>query len=75
MIKIYKYGEVENNDFLIGIMKKHGMPYTLADLGISASHENKRIFFDEISNSSAVDKNNSAECDKLKFALDYFFNM
>lgn len=75
LIQNHFNGEVENNDFLLGIMKKHGMPHSLADLGIEATEENKQIFFDSISNSSAVDKNNAAECEKLKSALDYFFNM
>ena len=75
LIQNHFNGEVENNSFLLEIMKKHGMPHSLADIGIEATEENKTIFFDSISNSSAVDKNNSTECEKLKSALNYFFNM
>ena len=75
LIQNHFNGEEQNNDFLLGIMKKHDMPHCLADLGIEASEENKKLFFDAISNSSAVDKNNVSECEKLKAALDYFFNM
>ena len=75
LIQNHFNGETENNDFLLEIMRKHEMPHCLADLGIEASEENKKVFFDAISNSSAVDKNNVSECEKLKAALDYFFNM
>ncbi len=75
LIQNHFNGEAQNNDFLLGIMKKHGMPHCLADLAIEANEENKKIFFDAISNSSALDKNNACECEKLKVALDYFFSM
>lgn len=75
LIQNHFNGEVENNEFLLKTMKKHGMPHTLTDMGIEASEENKAIYYDAISNSSAVDKNNAEECGKLKSALDYFFSM
>lgn len=68
-------GEQENNDFLLGIMQKHNMPHSLSDIGIAPTEENKRLLYDDITNTSAIDKENALECERFKTSLDCLFNM
>lgn len=75
LIQNYFNGEPENNEFLLSIMKKHKMPHSLSDIGIAPTEENKKLFYDDITNTSAVDKENALECERFKASLDYFFNM
>ena len=74
LIQNYFNGEPENNDFLLSIMKKHKMPHSLTDIGIAPTEENKKLFYDDITNTSAIDKENAPECERFWASLDYFFN-
>lgn len=68
-------GETENNEFLLSLAKKHGMPHSVSDMGLSADENTKQIFFEQLSASSAVDSENPIETEKLARGLDYLFSI
>mgnify|MGYP002521283857 FL=1 len=68
-------GESENNEFLLSLAKKYGMPCSVSDIGLSADGNTKRIFFEQLSASSAIDSENPIETAKLADGLDYLFSI
>ena len=68
-------GEEERSKSLISIMKKNGMPYRPCDVGIPKTEEALGAFYDKISNSSAVNKENKECCAKFMAALRYLWNI
>lgn len=68
-------GEAENNEFLISLAKKNGMPHSLNGIGLSTDENTKRTFFEQLANSSAVDSLNASETKKLADSLDILFSL
>lgn len=68
-------GETENNDFLLSLMKKYGMPCSLGDIGIEATEETKKMYYEKLSASSAIENKNDAELAKLRDGLDYLWRL
>lgn len=60
--------EDKENDFLLSVMKKHGMPSSVYDIGLT--DEARHIFYEKLINTSAIDKNNAAETEKLSYSLE-----
>lgn len=75
LIQNHFNGEEENNRELIALMKKHGMPYRPADVGITVNEETIAKYLDIISNSSAVDGKNPEEYARFEAALRYLFSL
>lgn len=75
LIQNHFNGEEENNRELIALMKKHGMPYRPADVGITVNEETIAKYLGIISNSSAVDGKNPEEYARLEAALRYLFSL
>jgi len=68
-------GEEENNKLLIEMMKKYNMPCSITDVGIEPTEESFNSFYQKICNSSAIDAQNSAECEKFKESLRYLWDI
>ena len=68
-------GESENNEFLLSLAKKYGMPRSVSDIGLSADGDTKQIFFEQLSASSAIDSESPIETAKLADGLDYLFGI
>lgn len=71
LLQNYFNGEEENNEYLVSLMKKYGMPHTVSGVGASLSGEFFKKYYDYLKNSSAIDKNNPEECEKLRLGLEY----
>ena len=67
--------EAARNDELIALMRKHAMPYRVSDLGIERTEDNLCEYLNRIKNSSAINKENRDECEKLALALRYLWNI
>ncbi len=67
--------EIERNDTLLNLMKKHSMPYRVTDFGIERTEEIFYEYFNRIKNSSAIDETNEEECAKFELALRYLWNI
>ena len=68
-------GEESSNDHLISLMKSHAMPYRPSDVGADVSETSFDEYYTRICNSSAIDKNDTAMCEKFKESLKYFWNI
>ncbi len=75
LLQNYFNGEKENNDFLISLMKKYNMPCRLADIGITATKDAKNMYYEKLKNSSAIEKENVAELEKLHKSLEYLWGI
>lgn len=64
-------GEVENNDFLLSLMKKYNMPHSLSDIGVIPSDEVQSIYFEALKGGSAINENDPEELEKLTAGLEY----
>ena len=65
--------EESNNEYLISLMKSHSMPCRPSDVGADMSEESFNEYYSRICNSSSIDKNNAAMCEKFKRSLEYFW--
>jgi len=68
-------GEEENNAALTELMKKHGMPYRISDIGIDGSEETFEAYFKLICESSAINDEDSAEVEKFRESLKYLWRI
>ena len=68
-------GEIENNEQLLSIMKKHGMPACLTDIGVDANAENFQKYYEELKGGSAIDETNEQELIKLRAGLEYLWKL
>ena len=68
-------GETENNAVLLDLMKKHGMPSCVTDIGVDKTEETFENYYELLKNSSAIDKNNEDECIRLRAALTYLWEL
>ena len=62
-------------DRLCALMKEYGMPHCAADVGVDMTEETFNEYYERICNSSAINKNNKAECERLKESLKYFWSI
>ena len=67
--------EVENNDSLLALMKKHHMPYRITDIGITSDEATMEEYYTRLKASSAIDENNEEECIKLRESLKYLWSI
>ena len=75
LLQNYYNNETERNTELLRLMKKHSMPYRVSDLGIERTEESFLEYFNRIKNSSAIDKENRDECERLLLALRYLWDL
>ncbi|MBQ4120365.1 MAG: iron-containing alcohol dehydrogenase [Clostridia bacterium] len=68
-------GEEENNLFLLELMKKYNMPCCLEDIGIETTEYTKNMYYEKLKNSTAIEKDNIAEFEKLTDSLDYLWGL
>lgn len=66
-------GEAERNTQLLALMRRYGMPASPAEVGVTVSDEIFEEYYTRICNSSAIDKNNAAECARFREALSVFW--
>ena len=75
LMQNYYNNESGRNAELLKLMKKHNMPYRVSELGVEKTEESFIEYFERIKNSSAINKENADECEKLSLALRYFWNI
>ncbi len=68
-------GEVENNEFLLSLMKKYKMPASLKDIGVAATRDTQEMYFEKLKSGSAIDENNEEELKKLRAGLEYLWRL
>ena len=68
-------GEESKNDFLLDLMRKHGMPSKITDIGITPTEEIKNKYLELISRSSAIDNASDEDIEKLRASLDYLWEL
>ncbi|MBQ2754511.1 MAG: iron-containing alcohol dehydrogenase [Clostridia bacterium] len=66
-------GEQQNNELLLTLMKKYNMPYRVTDIGVSENAFDD--FYNKICNSSAIDNNDKAQCEKFRNSLQYLWDL
>lgn len=75
LLQNYYNNEIERNTELLKLMKKHSMPYRISDLGIERTEESFCEYFNRIKNSSAINKTNTEESERLTLALRYLWDI
>ncbi len=75
LLQNFYNGESENNEFILSLMKKYGMPHSLSTVGLENDEKTKSIFFEQLSNSTSIDSNDPAQIIKLSESLDMLFSM
>ncbi|MBR5307864.1 MAG: iron-containing alcohol dehydrogenase [Clostridia bacterium] len=69
-------GEAENNDLLISLMDKYGMPKSLSDIGIAKTEENYHLLLEKMCGCSAMQDLDGDEAKiKLHKSFDYLWNI
>lgn len=66
-------GEQDQNQELLSLMKENNMPYNVEGIGVAATKQTMKEFYDAICSSSAIDKNNLEQCKKFKISFEYFW--
>lgn len=75
LLQNYFNGEVENNEFLLSLMKKYNMPCSVLGIGIKPTDEAKKMYFEKLKSGSAIDENNVEELKRLSEGLDYLWKL
>ena len=65
--------ETEKNEDLLNLMKEYSMPCRVSDVGIDATEDVFKDYYERLKNSSAINKNDEEECKKLEAALRYLW--
>lgn len=68
-------GEPENNALLLELMRTYHMPYRVTDIGITKDEDTFNEYYVNLCNSTAIDKTNAEECERLKAALRYLWEI
>lgn len=68
-------GEEDQNNILKQFMIKYNMPCSVSDIGIDESEKTLNVFHEQLCNSSAIDKENQEECERLRESLNYLWRM
>ena len=66
-------GEENENEFLLSVMKKYGMPRSVYDIGIP--EDATKLYYDKLIKTSAIDENDQNELDLLKAGLKYLWGI
>lgn len=66
-------GEIENNNFILSLMKKYKMPSNLSGIGIAPTESNLEMYYEKLKSGSAIDESNSDELTKLRAGLEYLW--
>ena len=65
LVQNHYNGEVENNDSLLSLMKKYGMPYSMSSFGIEPTDEALNEYYDRLVDSSAMEACGAPPCPML----------
>lgn len=68
-------GEEENNASLISLMKEHGMPCKISDVGVLKTEEYFEKYYEKICAGSAIEETNKEECAAFFKSLEYLWNI
>lgn len=68
-------GETQNNEFLLSLMKKYGMPCCLSDIGVEPTAGALELYFERLKGGSAIDENNPDELVLLRKGLEYLWSI
>ena len=68
-------GEVEQNDFLLGIMRKYGMPCHIAAIGITPDAATMETYYERLCACSAMEESGESERGRLYDALKYLWEV
>lgn len=68
-------GELAYNAPLLDLMQKNGMPCCVGDVGVEKTQEIFEEYYTRICNSSAINKDDAAECAKFRESLQYLFSL
>ncbi len=74
ILQNYFNGEEENNKALLSLMKKYNMPSDLESIGALKTDEVFLKYYELISDGTAINKDDAAECERFKEALLYLWN-
>lgn len=68
-------GEPEQNDFLLGIMKKYNMPCNIAAVGITPDAATMEVYYERLCACSAMEESGESERSRLYEALKYLWEV
>ena len=68
-------GELFYNTELLSLMRAHGMPCCVADVGVATDETTERDYYLRICDSSAINKADAAECARFAQSLHYLFTL
>ncbi len=66
-------GETEKNSELLDLMRKYSMPCRISDVNIECNEATFEKYYEGLKNSSALDRENVGECERLDLALKYLW--
>ena len=75
LLQNYFNGEEKNNEKLLKLMKDHGMPYRVEDIGVEKNDKIFEEYYNMICKSSAIDDSSADECRRFRSALEYLWNI
>ncbi len=75
ILQNYHNGEEANNDALIALMKKYGMPSKITDVGITANEDTLEEYYKRLCNSSSVNRDDPSECKAMHDSLEYLWSI
>lgn len=68
-------GEPENNAFLLSLMKEHGLPRSMTEIGITPDGTALKTYYNALRDGSAIDETDPDELERLSAGLDYLFHL
>ena len=68
-------GEERNNEALTALMKKHGMPSSVGEIGVEKSEEAFEQYYEKLSHSSAIEGEDPTERERLLQSLRYLWEL
>ena len=75
LLQNYFNGEESNNEALLALMKKHGMPCSVADVGVEKTEEVCEQYYNKLASSSAIEGGDPTERERLREALRYLWSL
>ena len=75
ILQNYFNGEPEQNDFLLGIMKKYDMPCNITSIGITPDAETMETYYERLCACSAMEESGEGERVKLYESLKYLWEV
>ena len=67
--------EREQNEFLLGLMRKYNMPASVAAIGITHDEATRETYYERLCQSSAMEESGESEFARLHAALDYLWEV